>query len=93
MFFIPFSPFLNGFPLRSPDSVPDLQENLPAALADDGTQCHNCRNGVEVEDRHEVLMPHIFRWIQTAPAEYRISDAGGGCCLKLDSDVVIIVPF
>ncbi|WP_294500414.1 hypothetical protein [uncultured Gemmiger sp.] len=91
MFFIPFPPFFNRFPLHSPDGFADLHEDLLAALADGGPQRHDSGNGVELDDRHERLMPHVFLRFQSAAAEHRISDAGGDGCLELDSDVILIV--
>ncbi|WP_242828480.1 hypothetical protein [Enterocloster clostridioformis] len=73
------------------DGDADLPQHLLVDLADRRSQRPNRGRGIEIENRHEVLMLEILFRIQPTAGHQGIGDADGGGGLKLDFDVVIIV--
>ena len=73
------------------DGDADLPQNLLVNLADRCAQRPNRGRGIEIENRHEVLMLEILFRIQPTARHQGIGDTDGGGGLKLDFDVVIIV--
>ena len=73
------------------DGDADLPQNLLVNLADRRAQRPNRGRGIEIENRHEVLMLEILFRIQPTARHQGIGDTDGGGGLKLDFDVVIIV--
>ena len=73
------------------DGDADLPQNLLVDLADRCAQRPNRGRGIEIENRHEVLMLEILFRIQPTARHQGIGDTDGGGGLKLDFDVVIIV--
>ena len=73
------------------DGDADLPQNLLVDLADRCAQRPNRGRGIEIENRHEVLMLEILFRIQSTARHQGIGDTDGGGGLKLDFDVVIIV--
>ena len=73
------------------DGDADLPQNLLVNLADRRAQRPNRGRGIEIENRHEVLMLEILFRIQPTAGHQGIGDADGGGGLKLDFDVEIIV--
>ena len=77
--------------LRALDGDADLPQNLLVNRADRRAQRPNRGRGIEIENRHEVLMLEILFRIQPTARHQGIGDTDGGGGLKLDFDVVIIV--
>ena len=73
------------------DGDADLPQNLLVNLADRRAQRPNRGRGIEIENRHEVLMLEILFRIQSAAGHQGVGNADGGGGLKLDFDVEIIV--
>ena len=73
------------------DGDADLPQHLLVDLADRRSQRPNRGRGIEIENRHEVLMLEILFRIQPTAGHQGVGDADGGGGLKLDFDVVIIV--
>ena len=73
------------------DGDADLPQNLLVNLADRRAQRPNRGRGIEIENRHEVLMLEILFRIQPTTGHQGVGDADGGGGLKLDFDVEIIV--
>ena len=73
------------------DDDADLPQHLLVDLADRRSQRPNRGRGIEIENRHEVLMLEILLRIQPTAGHQGIGDADGGGGLKLDFDVEIIV--
>ena len=68
-----------------------LPQHLLVHLADRRSQRPNRGRGIEIENRHEVLMLEILVCIQSTAGHQGVGDADGGGGLKLDFDVEIIV--
>ena len=73
------------------DGDADLPQNLLVNLADRRAQRPNRGRGIEIENRHEVLMLEILFRIQPTAGHQGVGDADGGGGLELDFDVEIIV--
>ena len=73
------------------DGDADLPQHLLIHLADRCAQRPNRGRGIEIENRHEVLMLEILFCIQPTAGHQGVGDADGGGGLKLDFDVEIIV--
>ena len=73
------------------DGDADLPQHLLVDLADRRSQRPNRGRGIEIENRHEVLMLEILFRIQPTAGHQGIGDADGGGGLKLDFDVEFIV--
>ena len=73
------------------DGDADLPQHLLVDLADRRSQCPNRGRGIEIENRHEVLMLEILFRIQPTAGHQGVGNADGGGGLKLDFDVEIIV--
>lgn len=85
------APFRELLALIVLDGDADLPQNLLVDLADRCAQRPNRGRGIEIENRHEVLMLEILFRIQPTARHQGVGDADGGGGLKLDFDVVIIV--
>ena len=77
--------------LRVLDGDADLPQHLLIHLADRCAQRPNRGRGIEIENRHEVLMLEILFRIQPTAGHQGVGNADGGGGLKLDFDVEIIV--
>ena len=73
------------------DGDADLPQHLLIDLADRRSQRPNRSRGVEVEDRHKVLVLEVAFRLQTAAGHQGVGDADGGRRFELDFDVEIIV--
>ena len=73
------------------DSDADLPQHLLVDLADRRSQRADGGRGIEIENRHEVLMLKVVFRLQPAAGHQGVGDTDGGGGLKLDFDVVIIV--
>ena len=73
------------------DSDADLPQHLLVDLADRRTQRPNRGRGIEVENRHKVLVLEILFRIQPTAGHQGVGDTDGSRCFELDFDVVIIV--
>lgn len=73
------------------DGDTDLPQHLLVDLADRRSQRPNRGRGIEIENRHEVLMLEILACIQPTAGHQGVGDADGGGGLKLDFDVEFIV--
>ena len=85
------APFRELLALIVLDGDADLPQYLLVDLADRRAQRPNRGRGIEIENRHEVLMLEIMFRIQPIARHQGIGDTDGGGGLKLDFDVVIIV--
>ena len=85
------APFRELFALIVLDGDADLPQHLLVHLADRRAQRPNRGRGIEIENRHEVLMLEILFRIQPTTGHQGVGDADGGGGLKLDFDVEIIV--
>ena len=85
------APFRELFALIILDGDADLPQHLLVHLADRCAQRPNRGRGIEIENRHEVLMLEILVCIQPTAGHQGVGDADGGGGLKLDFDVEIIV--
>ena len=86
-----FAPFLVGFALCISDGNADLPQHLLVDLADCCSQRPNCGRGVEVKDRHKVLVLEVAFRLQTAAGHQGVGNTDGGHRFELDCDVEIIV--
>ena len=73
------------------DGDADLPQHLLVHLADRRSQRPNRGRGIEIENRHEVLMLEILLRIQPTAGHQGICNADGGSCLELYSFVKFIV--
>ena len=89
--FILFAPFLVGFALCISDGDADLPQHLLVDLADRCSQRPDGGRGVEIKDRHEIFVVEVAFRLQSAAGHQSVSDADGGGCLKLHSDVILII--
>ncbi|MCI6249038.1 hypothetical protein MR730_09095 [bacterium] len=85
------APFCALFTFKILDGDADLPQHLLIDLADRRAQRPDGSRGVEVEDRHEVLMAEILLRLQPAAGHEGVGDANGGGGFELDFDVVLIV--
>ena len=85
------APFRELFALIISDGDTDLPQHLLVCLADRRAQRPDYSGGVEVEDRHEVLMAEILLRLQPAAGHQGVGDADGGGCLELHFDVKFII--
>ena len=85
------APFRELFALIILDGDADLPQHLLVHLTDRRSQRPNRGRGIEIENRHEVLMLEILFRIQPAAGHQGVGDTDGGGGLKLDFDVEIIV--
>ena len=88
-----FAPFLVGFTLCISDGDADLPQHLLVNLADRCSQRPDGGRGVEIKDRHEIFVVEVAFRLQSAAGHQSVSDADGGGCLKLHSDVILIIFF
>lgn len=86
-----FAPFLVGFALCISDGNADLPQHLLVDLADRCSQRPDGGRGVEIKDRHEIFVVEVVFRLQSAAGHQSVSDADGGCCLELYSDVKLII--
>lgn len=87
--FAPF--FLGGFALCISDGDADLPQHLLVDLADRCSQRPDGGWGVEIKDRHEIFVVKVAFRLQSAAGHQSVSDADGGGCLELHSDVILII--
>ena len=73
------------------DGNADLPQHLLIDLADCRAQRPHGGGGIEVENRHEILMAEILLRLQPTAGHQGVGDADGGGGFKLDFDVVLIV--
>ena len=85
------SPFFDGLTLGISDGNADLPQHLLIDLADRRSQRPNRGRGIEIENRHEVLMGKIAFRLQSAARHQGVGNADGGGCLKLYFDVKFII--
>lgn len=86
-----FAPFLVGFALCISDGNADLPQHLLVDLADRCSQRPDGGRGVEIKDRHEIFVVEVAFRLQSAAGHQSVSDADGGGCLELHSDVILII--
>ena len=84
-----FAPFLVGFALCISDGDADLPQHLLVDLADRCSQRPDGGRGVEIKDRHEIFVVEVAFRLQSAAGHQSVSDADGGGCLELHSDVIL----
>ncbi|MCR0235502.1 MAG: hypothetical protein ACLRY6_11355 [[Clostridium] innocuum] len=89
--FILFTPFLVGFALCISDGDADLPQHLLVDLADRCSQRPDGGRGVEIKDCHEIFVVEVAFRLQSAAGHQSVSDADGGCCFELYSDVKLII--
>ncbi|MEE0708395.1 MAG: hypothetical protein UCO57_06415, partial [Gemmiger sp.] len=77
------APFCELLALIVLDGDADLPQNLLVDLADRCAQRPNRGRGIEIENRHEVLMLEILFRIQPTARHQGIGDTDGGGGLKL----------
>ena len=85
------APFLVGFALCISDGNADLPQHLLVDLADRCSQRPDGGRGVEIKDRHEIFVVEVAFRLQSAAGHQSVSDADGGGCLELHSDVKLII--
>ena len=85
------SPFLHGFALIVLDGDADLPQYLLVDLADRRSQRTDGGRGVEVENRHKVLVGKIAFRLQSAAGHQGVGDTDGSGSLKLHLDVKFII--
>lgn len=73
------------------DSGANLPQNLLVDLANCRSQRPNRGRGVEVKDRHKVLVLEVAFRLQTAAGHQGVGNTDGGRRFELDFDVEIIV--
>ncbi len=86
-----FAPFLVGFALCISDGNADLPQHLLVNLADRCSQRPDGGRGIEIKDCHEIFVVEVAFRLQSAAGHQSVSDADGGCCLELYSDVKLII--
>ncbi|MEE0614798.1 MAG: hypothetical protein UCM69_05845, partial [Dialister invisus] len=89
--FILLAPFLVGFALCISDGDADLPQHLLVNLADRCSKRADSCRGIEIKDRHEIFVVEVAFRLQSAAGHQSVSDADGGGCLKLHSDVILII--
>ncbi|MFQ7640559.1 MAG: hypothetical protein ACLRLO_06085 [Enterocloster sp.] len=89
--FILLAPFLVGFALCISDGNADLPQHLLVDLADRCSQRPDGGRGVEIKDRHEIFVVEVAFRLQSTAGHQSVSDADGGGCLELHSDVILII--
>ena len=85
------APFRELFALIILDGDADLPQHLLVHLADRRTQRPNRGRGIEVENRHKVLVLEILFRIQPTAGHQGVGDTDGSGCLKLYFDVKFII--
>ena len=85
------APFRELFAPIISDGNANLPQHLLIDLADRRSQCANGSRGVEVKNRHKVLMGKIAFRLQSAAGHQGVGNADGGGCLKLYFDVKFII--
>ena len=85
------SPFFDGLALGISDGDTNLPQHLLIDLADRRSQRADGGRGVEVENRHKVLMGKIAFRLQSATGHQGVENADSGGCLKLYFDVKPII--
>ena len=85
------SPFFDGLALGISDGNADLPQYLLIDLADRRSQRADGSGGIEVENRHKILMGKIAFRLQPAAGHQRVGNADGGGGLKLYFDVKFII--
>ena len=85
------APFRELFAPIISDGNANLPQHLLIDLADRRSQCADGRWGVEIENRHKVLMGKIAFRLQSAARHQGVGNADGGGCLKLYFDVKFII--
>ena len=85
------SPFFDGLALGISDGNANLPQYLLIDLADRRSQRADGGRGVEIENRHKVLMGKIVFRLQSAAGHQGVGNADGGGGLKLYFDVKLII--
>ena len=85
------TPFLVGFALCISDGNADLPQHLLVDLADRCSQRPDGGRGIEIKDRHEIFVVEVAFRLQSTAGHQSVSDADGGSCLELHSDVILII--
>ena len=73
------------------DGNADLPQHLLVNLADRCSKRPDSCRGIEIKDRHEIFVVKVAFRLQSAAGHQSISDADGGGCLELYSDVILII--
>ena len=85
------APFRELFALIILDGDADLPQHLLVHLADRCAQRPNRGRGIEVKNRHKVLVLEVAFRLQTAAGHQGVGNTDGGRRFELDCDVEIIV--
>ena len=85
------APFLVGFALCISDGNADLPQHLLVDLADRCSQRSDGCRSIEIKDRHEIFVVEVAFRLQSTAGHQSVSDADGGGCLELHSDVILII--
>ena len=85
------SPFFDGLTLGISDGNADLPQHLLIDLANRRSQRTDGGRGVEVKNRHKVLMGKIAFRLQSAAGHQGVGNADSSGCLKLCFDVKFII--
>ena len=85
------APFRELFALIISDGNADLPQHLLVYLAHRRSQRPHRGRGVEVENRHKVLVGKIAFRLQSAAGHQGVGNADGSGCLKLYFDVKFII--
>ena len=85
------SPFFDGLTLGISDGNADLPQHLLIDLADRCSQRSDGCRSIEIKDRHEIFVVEVAFRLQSTAGHQSVSDADGGCCLELYSDVKLII--
>ena len=85
------APFRKMFALIVLDGDADLPQHLLVDLADCCSQRPNRGRGIEVKNRHKVLVLEVAFRLQTAAGHQGVGNTDGGRRFELDCDVEIIV--
>ena len=78
------APFRELFALIILDGDADMPQHLLVDLADRRSQRPNRGRGIDIDNRHEVLMLEILFRIQPTARHQGIGDTDGGGGLKLE---------